>query len=107
MKKGNDSHRGTGSDYKGSLAAMRLIALFLFGPVAASAETDLLPQPLGKGIESAGYLWNSRDIEALELEGMSQTAQGSTANTVCGATGKPAPVIRTTAHPRSPASTSQ
>lgn len=32
-------------------------------------EASPVAQPLGRGIESEGYLWNSREVEALELIG--------------------------------------
>lgn len=45
-----------------------LLIVFVVGAPAFAEPTES-PQPRGAGIESKDYLWNSMDIEALELEG--------------------------------------
>lgn len=45
------------------------LVISLIGGATALAETTASAQPRGAGIESKDYLWNSMDIEALELEG--------------------------------------
>lgn len=50
-----------------AIYTVMFLAIIMAGNV--SANKQIIPQPLGKGIESQDYLWNAEDIDALELEG--------------------------------------